>query len=262
MKKFIGFLAAALLAASCSQPLLNTDVEAAKAAVADRAVTSAAAPVAFFSLGGRSFYVYHGISGWEYTFNILVSNLAYDKKVNLHTQDQVGNWIDVPATFVASVNGTEELWQAKITGYTGWGYSDYALGKKFCINYTVGGKTYWDNNGGLDYVNNGAYLRAGINIHAPVAYSSYNNNVVVRNLGPVKKVNLIATFDDWKTTEVSACWFAGSVAGTDVELWSYSLPSKYIQNPDGTYKMIAPKYCFSYDVNGQTYWDANFGRNY
>lgn len=252
MKKMLGLLAVVFALVSCEQPLVS--VPAVETEAESRGITSAAAPVALLAETTESYYIYHGISGVNRVYKILVADLAFEKSVNIRFEMADGTWKDYPATFVADVNGNEELWEVKTSGTNGWGNIAFTeFGKKFAVNYTVNGTTYWDNNGGQNYTDTGYFLRSGTNVLRN-ANNGYNNNVLIRNLAFAKKVNVVYTVDGWATTKTSPAYFSYTVEGTNYEVWNW-----YINEYYGG-KSI--EYCFSYEVNGQTYWDNNFGKNY
>jgi hypothetical protein len=150
-----------------------------------------------------------------------------------------------------------------------WDYHTNNGPVNFAVKAVIGGVTYWDNNGGSDYVleNQGVTLYNDIAIHQ--YYGSANStymtvSVNLQNLDYTKSVNVIYTTDGWATTSVKPLhWSSYQMYGygsaqspnaSGVEYWStsFSLPA-------GTTPV---EYVFSYDVNGTTYWDNNFGANY
>ena len=79
--------------------------------------------------------------------NIKVENIAYVKNVFLRCKDSYLNvWKDIPANYSKPLNkdNTYELWDVE-TAFTGKNI-------EFAIKYDVNGQTYWDNNGGKNYV--------------------------------------------------------------------------------------------------------------
>lgn len=79
--------------------------------------------------------------------NIKVENIAYVKNVILRCRDSYLNtWEDIPATYSKPLtkDNAYELWDVQ-TAFTG---KDI----EFAIKYDVDGHTYWDNNGGKNYV--------------------------------------------------------------------------------------------------------------
>lgn len=265
MNKFSMLLAAALVLASCAQPLMNLEGSAEVAALivpsspdasSLRGLVSATSPVALFSETSRSYYIYHGISGVDRVYQIIVADLDYTKAVNIRFEMADGTWKDYPASFVADLAGGDELWEVRTSGTNGWGNTAFIeFGDEFAVNYTVKGQTYWDNNAGKNYTDKGYYLRSGTQILRNSA-NGYNNNLLVRNLGFQKKVTVVYTLDGWATTKTSPAYFSSLVEGLDLEIWNWYINEFYTTGGSGV------EYCFSYEVNGQTFWDNNFGRNY
>jgi len=81
--------------------------------------------------------------------------------------------------------------------------------------------------------------------------------VYVKNLGYHKNIEIVYTTDNgatWNTASASyKTTFVNNPDKTD-ELWSAEFDV-----PAGTTEV---EYAVKYEVNGQTYWDNNFGENY
>jgi hypothetical protein len=254
MKKVLLSLTFILVAFSCQQIV---SLEAPEALEATSRGVLGGSKVDLYKVGSESFYIYHGVSGLTRSFYIVVSDDAYDKEVNLVHEMEDGEWDTFPATYVKDLPDGEELWVAKINRNYGWSYTGFSdLGDEFVLNYTVNGQTYWDNNGGANYTAAPYYIREGLNLGFSHLrkYSSFTGEVIIRNLAYNKSVNLIWTDDNWATTKVQPAFYYQSVDGTDLEVWTFSAFT-YNYNAD-------VEFALSYEVNGQTYWDNNFGANY
>ena len=70
-----------------------------------------------------------------------------------------------------------------------------------------------------------------------------------------KIVKVRYTQDNWATYKDIDLSYLSSISGTDSERWDITL------NLDEN-KINDFHYCIYYQVNGQTYWDNNFGENY
>lgn len=78
--------------------------------------------------------------------NIKVKNIAYNKKVTIHYKDSAypNMWNDCEASYSHQLNGDYEMWKC-IAPFRG----DVV---QYAIKYEVNGQTYWDNNGGSNYI--------------------------------------------------------------------------------------------------------------
>ena len=80
----------------------------------------------------------------------------------------------------------------------------------------------------------------------------FKASVAVRNLGYGKIVGVMYTTDNWATTRTVNGTYSYT-ASSDTEVWSIDMPVGSASNV---------KYAVFYKVNGQSYWDSNFGRNF
>lgn len=231
----------------------------------------------------QSVNVWHYMPRVRVHMEALVANLGPTKTVYAHTLFSNGYWLDIPFFYNRPAANGMEVWTADVHG----DLDTYGTMLTFALKYTVNGQTYWDNNNGANYKitpDGGVLLAAGINVYngpyypgVPVNVGTdnvYTGYVTVRNLAPAKQVKVVYTTDGWATTQTAsanyspAFWTAFYTAGFPptaiskvanpnaygVEEWTYSLPV------GATATQL--HYAISYTVNGQTYWDNNFGRNY
>ncbi|MDR0914502.1 MAG: CBM21 domain-containing protein [Oscillospiraceae bacterium] len=197
-----------------------------------------------------------------------VENLALNKTVTIHYSNDDITWYEVDATYTAPTYGNKEAWYFETApydpGYRGTG--NYY----FAIEYVVNGVTYWDNNGGNDYyANSGGYGSQGTpvvfgtgKVFVRDAYFAARENddnrlvaqIYVKNIAYNKVVNVRYSTDDWATyTDVPAAYNLSNYA-SDAELW--------IADVDIPSYLDEISFAVSYTVNGETYWDNNFGQNY
>eukprot|EP00123_Amoebidium_parasiticum_P009087 comp19228_c0_seq1/m.21994 comp19228_c0_seq1/g.21994 ORF comp19228_c0_seq1/g.21994 comp19228_c0_seq1/m.21994 type:complete len:190 (-) comp19228_c0_seq1:246-815(-) len=98
------------------------------------------ADVALVSLAFRGSFI---------TGNVLVRNISFEKEVAVrYTTNEWATVNDVNATYFRNINGIDcfrFLIKVDIT-HPG----QYCM--KFCVRYRTGGREFWDNNGGRDYV--------------------------------------------------------------------------------------------------------------
>lgn len=270
MKKALGLLALTLILGSCADLTAPVNVQDLDAAA--RGMTS---NVELYKASAVT-TSHYGITSIERSITILVKDLAFDKKVWVHHQKKDGTWADYPAIFLQDAGSDAELWMVSM----GWNpiyFPPYDLGDKFVIGYQVNGATYWDNNAGQDYSlppHSGYLLGKNTPIANRWASQSkvYNQNGMVyfsgsadlKNLGYTKNVKVKYTTDNWATSKTLPLNYNStyhpsygspipSPNAFGVEFWSWyaTVPST------GTIK-----YALSYEVNGVTYWDSNFGANY
>lgn len=238
----------------------------------------AAGEIGLIKSESRSSY-YMGYSWSDGRFQAQVTNLGANKQVFAHVKKADGTWVDFPMYYIYSSGANKEVWRANFS-------TDYAgntnlpgIGPvyEFALKYQVNGQTYWDNNGNANYKmprGDGTLLGKGVNVVVdgfidempmPAGFTEWKSHITVRNIAPVKNVKVVYTTDNWATTKVvSAVYSPSSWSSTGFdttanpnsmgfEEWNFSLPVT-----DGT----VVKYAISYTVNGQTYWDNNFGLNY
>ncbi|MBZ4394318.1 carbohydrate-binding protein [Myxococcus faecalis] len=210
----------------------------------------------------------YGQTWQDVTYLLVVKNLAYEKQVAIHDKQPDGTWLDLEASYAGDAGAGHELW--KVTRqYQSWGTSPQPTRDlEFVAKYTVNGQTYWDNNGGANYqlVRTNGPLLPRANVLVGSSYwqptGEVDIGIDVKNLAYTKSVTVVYTTDNWATShEVAASFVPGYSVGYayisspnayGVERWQARIPAV-----SGT-----PLYYIRYEVNGQTYWDNNFGYNY
>lgn len=259
MKKVSFALAALTLLASCSG-LLN-EAPTTISSAADRA----AAPVVQLVYAKTYRSPVDGATSLQ--GYVEVQNLAYAKKVVLHYTTDNLVWKDLEAVYDGATSPGFEKWAfqtpAKIYEYQG--YDDFT----FAIKYVVNGQTYWDNNGGKNYkAQTGSMIHVypaalGKNAIVPdsadfIGSSSiFNISACLKNLAYAKKVEVIYSWDNFKSTSAIAPlnYVLNFPNGNNVEYWSVG------QLPIEASAQVLTYY-LRYTVAGQTYYDNNFGQNY
>jgi hypothetical protein len=137
------------------------------------------------------------------------------------------------------------------------------------VEYTVDGVTVWDNNGGSNYV---VGIEGGDGTpESPIALGqdnlkvsdfsftaastgyNFTGHVVLKNLDYQKQVNVVASEDDWATSENITVAYNGGLPG-DLESWQWAT---YVGSD-----FTSIQFAVSYTVDGETYWDNNLGANY
>jgi hypothetical protein len=207
-----------------------------------------------------------------------VVNLAFNKEVTVRQQLNNGQWEDVNLTYGFTTSTGSEIWTGKsLKDFSLFAYPALNLfGDRLSVKYVVNGQTYWDNNNGNDYtiINSNRqdnssflYMNQDFNVLAAIPHNnpplvndatqSYVSIAAdIRNISFTKEVKVLYTTNNWVTSQTKSLTFnsyESNNATTDFERWtiSFSVPK--------TTKVI---YALSYKVNGITYWDNNFGKNY
>lgn len=197
-------------------------------------------------------------------FEAVVANLGYQKQVYIHIKQKNGTWTDLPLSYNRPASAGKEVWLA-----TYYGLPTDAASLEFAVKYQVNGQTFWDNNNNANYKAesiSGTQL-VGTPVYAGEDRRNFDSNflrgaVSLKNLGFAKQVNVIYSTNNWATTQTAAATFSSDYwSGLSItnpnaygfEEWTFALDV-------GTATQVA--YAISYTVNGQTYWDNNFGHNY
>lgn len=172
---------------------------------------------------------------------------AANKAVYVHYESyKLGEWQDAQASFVTKLDDNTEIWKATISGLEAG---------QFAIKYVGDGQVYWDNNNGNNYTYNDILGTANVSAQRlKSAQNGYYLSVAVKNLAYNKVVRVRYTFDNWATYQDADLTYSSPITGTDSELWSTTLSTS---GSSGGFQ-----FCVYYQVNGQTYWDNNFGSNY
>ncbi len=223
----------------------------------------------------NSYSFYRGYNTWRREFTVRVANLGFEKNVSIYHEKVDGTWEEVPLTYSLTLDNQNEIWSGKYEYTATTGNKIYD--NEFVVKYDVNGKTYWDNNQGSNYVieeKEIGSLFAQQDLNVNVDFSSlypYNNeksfNVVVdvRNISPSKQVEVVYTTDGWQTKRYlplnfTPRYYSGyqyvliSPNQFNIERWTGSaIVDASIDNIE---------YAVVYKVNGQEYWDNNYGKNY
>lgn len=279
MKKYF-IIIVSLIVFSCTndQDLLEFESVNDKEFVYDHTSKEVTDPVRLFK-AWNSYSYYRGFNTWTRKFTVKVANLAFDKNVSIYHEKVDGNWEEIPLSFDMSLENGEELWTGQ------YRYTAYAPGKvydnEFVVKYEVDGVTYWDNNGGDNYVIEekeigSLFADPGLNVsidtdYVNLYYFSFNDSnslnfvVDIKNIAPEKNVEVIFTTDGWQTKEYLSLDFT--------KYWNTSYEYTTVSpNPFGVERwtgsinidpsITSVEYTVVYKVNGQEYWDNNFGNNY
>lgn len=206
-------------------------------------VKASQTPVKLYSVDGQT--IYHGISSYDVYIQIEAGS-AGSKAVTVQYLSG-DTWLETNASFYTKLDSETEIWKA----------SFYGSGlNEFKIKYVGDGTTYWDNNGNSRQLSNplGVANVKALRTGCKTA-QYYDIYVAVKNIDYTKVVKVRYTQNNWATYEEANLQYDHTISGTDTEIWKTTL------SLDST-QMDNFHYCISYLVNGQTYWDNNFGANY
>lgn len=188
---------------------------------------------------------------------IYIKDLGDDKKVTVHYTIDGTNWLDQQASYVKNISSEDEVWSFNI---------DIPKNKSnnctFAIEYEVDGSTYWDNNNWKNYHleysysnDNTPYALSKSTVMLDTAKHKYyyglQGYVFLKDLAYAKDVKVHYTKDNWKTYKSIDATYIKDL--DNIELWTFFI---------SCYDYIEGEYAISYTVNGETYWDNNFGNNY
>lgn len=176
---------------------------------------------------------------------------AANKEVYVHHGSSYSaEWVDTQASFVTKLDANTEIWKATVSGREN-------AGTEYAIKYIGDGQTYWDNNNGNNYTINDILGQANVKAER-ISYqtpSNYKIQAIVKNLAYSKVVKVRYTLNNWASYQDVNLSYESSITGTDMERWGVTLQFDE-SNLDSFH------YCICYEVNGQTYWNNNFGANY
>ncbi len=250
------------------------------AKIVNRAAVTTANPVQL--LQATAYHSSHyGISADEFTIKVRVKDLDYEKEVNVWAKTAAGTWTNLrPGYFVKSEENGDQIWTV-IGTQAAYPYAsslpELAHPYEFAVKYKVNGVTYWDNNNNQNYhlgATDGELLGNDINVLSLYSngykntysnYTSFYGQVLIKNLAYDKKVKIIYSTDNWATTKTANCTFVpvnyfpyGSSViypnEAGVERWNYSI--------EVPLNSSSVKFAIAYEVNGVTYWDNNYDKNY
>jgi len=214
---------------------------------------------------------YHGATNkyiWdanEYIqFHIDVEDLGADKQVYVRWKSDLGAWQMLPASFKENRSGGREIWSAL---FSRWIHNQPPIDVTFDLVYTVGDKTFVDDNGGAHYfiADNAGSMRGDRPLfHPPRAGGGSANFVkgVVASDPTLTSLRVIYSQDGWQTYDKL---FARVTV-------NYPILSRITNpGPDGTilysFDISAPslmptEYYFVAERNGTTIIDDNEGAFY
>ncbi|AXT51484.1 hypothetical protein D1818_11800 [Aquimarina sp. BL5] len=275
MKKYF-YLFMSLLVLSCSTEddfIENPESEVTK----NEIVAKNSNPVKLVK-AWKSFGSYRGYTSYYHKFAVEVANLAYDKSVSIYHEKKDGSWDEIVLSYNTTIDNQTELWTGEYS-QGGYGITE-EYDDEFVIKYVVNGSTYWDNNFGANYRmdNQEGYLFAKSDLNVSVdtdfvslSYAPYDNKntfnitVDVRNLSPDKEVGVVYSSDGWQTQKYAPLAFRST--WTNGPFYSIQSPNNYnVERWQGYATLDASEdqveYAVVYSVNGDEYWDNNYGNNY
>lgn len=222
---------------------------------------------------------YRGPAIQTLTADILVKNPDPAKKVGIRYRNQNGSWADAWGSYLYTLGDGRERWQVNASPCNPYHESDCtATDPDFAVQMQAGTQSYWDNNGGANYHLNsrsGYRLANGFKVFtlspgmiqrasSPGSGLFLTGRVLLENLGPGKTVKLVYSLDGWRTRAEEPLTFLDATQAYPPErftnpgefggeVWFFSF-----NPPEGR----VLEYFIQYTVNGQAYYDSNFGSNY
>ncbi|MBQ4818752.1 carbohydrate-binding protein [Aquimarina sp. MMG016] len=275
MKKYI-YLLLSLVIFSCSTE--DDFVENQESLISKSEVEATSPNPVSLVKSWTSYGSYRGYTSYTLKFTVKVADLAFDKQVSIYHEKLDGSWEEIPLSYSFDIDNQNEIWtgQKSLGGYG----ASQVYADEFVVKYDVNGTTYWDNNNGANYtmsVRDGYFFAdPNANVSVDTDFDSisyipyYDKNsmtvtVDVRNLAPNKEVGVLYTTDGWQTQNYFTLnyrryWSNGpffyiqSPNQFDIERWSGSVQVDKSAN--------TVEYVVVYKVNGQEYWDNNYGKNH
>lgn len=194
--------------------------------------------------GGR-----YGMS--NYTVYVQINSNAQHKEVWLRYCQSGDNWENKQGGYVTTLPDGSEIWEVTVQG---------AYGILYAIKFVGDGQVYWANNNGNNFTEEDILGTANIKVGRISTYDTLDKTIinfsaVVKNLAPVKEVGIRYTDDNWASYKDIELKYSYSIPGTNNEVWTGTTEID-------SSKKDAFQFCGYYKVNGNTYWDNNFGKNY
>lgn len=81
--------------------------------------------------------------------------------------------------------------------------------------------------------------------------------VMCQNLAFEKQISLKLTYNNWQSTLIfNSSSYVKSFSSVNFDQFKFVIPLSHLPS------LISAQFCLRYEVNGQTYWDSNSGKNY
>lgn len=219
------------------------------------------------SLGSR-----YGMTWQNTKFLIKSENGTKEQRVLI-----VMDGLTIQANYLRALDRDNSLWQAEYTFSNRINNQETLIQPRdldFVIQSVDGNTVDTDDNRGARYhlaKEEGSLLNDGLNLILGSANlfqegdsKRFSGVINIRNLDYVKDINVVYTTDNWRTQNTIKANFERyysygystviSPNAQGIENWIFSA-----RLPNGVSEI---EYAISYKVNGQEYWDNNFGNNY
>lgn len=211
-----------------------------------------------------------GLTRQELFFLVAVENIEFAKTVEIVWAGSDGVWHTTSASFHSISADDSEIWSAteRIRASSN---APLPRNIQFAVRYRVGGKEYWDDNGGRKYFSpvRSSLRRAGaaevlnLGFQRRLAEGQRSVPVAVAVNAPcrAREVSIHWTTDDWVHVHVTRCRLKSRlvlengdrIVDDGVQLWSAQLE-------------VGDSFRLQYSVCCRTrksvLWDNNFGQNY
>ncbi len=210
----------------------------------------------------------------EMSYMIRVDNLSYQKNVTVHWSGESGKWHEDKAEYHCTLPDGSEYWLAHVR----WPLTDEQPlpgNINFSVCYECAGRTFWDNNHGLNYkvdADSGVIVYRDVPVqhlfHDPVLQGgkvSLKIDSAIKSSLNARSVRIHWSTDNWKTSQVRNCvkrpnhWYKvhSSVARNPNrygwEIWTRRLPIQHAHRVD---------YSIECETDQGIVWDNFHGENY
>jgi maltose 6'-phosphate phosphatase len=210
----------------------------------------------------------------ELVFYMLVENIAYDKRIEVHWAGEDGKWRILPAEHHCSGGDNREIWRAQATFHPS---EEASLPGdiEFALRYEVLGVDHWDNNASRNYVSNAdsgvlldkhsKLLGVDCNPALRPGQRIYPITVAVRHSLRPRKVEVHWTTDNWRNKQVTPCFF-WRMHWDKTRRSSARNPNRYDTSIWVSQIRIEDAFRVQYAIVCETpagrIWDNNFGQDY
>jgi hypothetical protein len=182
----------------------------------------------------------------------------------VHLTEDGASWTDVAATRLGAAGAGYSLYRATVSHP--WSGTEL----RFALRCNEGTRAVWNNNGGADFrfagqtgwvLRSGNVYNSGYTAGIFGAPGTLSGSIALRNLAFAKRVTVVFSTDGWRTVQTSdakyrTLFYTPGLSNPNAlgnEAWDFNLPIGDAARVD---------YAIAYLVNGQTFWDNNFGANY
>ncbi|NPV02523.1 MAG: hypothetical protein HPY53_14205 [Brevinematales bacterium] len=186
-----------------------------------------------------------------------IENLGFEKHICVKNPRTGASYCE--AVYAGFVGNNQECWQAsfEIDG------DSLGEGLPFSVEYSIGGKTFVDDNNGNSYLivpdMPEIIIRSGMLflIDAAVDGASFSGRIGVKRTGEICDVKVLFSTDKWQTFHEAPARLDRDLPDIyGVSIYTFSAKLKELKKADALH------FYLSCVVGGETYWGNNFSRDY